>query len=76
VKDDRRFTRIRVTDEGTRLFRKTFAAHTAFLRPFVERALNRQSAAARDLLLRLRESVHHVEKAIHGQALAETGRAD
>ena len=57
VKGDRRFTKILLTDKGTTLFKKTFAAHIAFLRPFVERALTQQEVdIARTLLLRLRDS--------------------
>jgi DNA-binding MarR family transcriptional regulator len=57
VAADRRSTRIHLTDKGDRLFRKTFAAHIAFLRPFFERALNTVEAEQlRRLLIRLRES--------------------
>jgi DNA-binding MarR family transcriptional regulator len=57
VKGDRRFTKILLTDKGTTLFKKTFGAHIAFLRPFVERALTQQEVdVARSLLLRLRDS--------------------
>lgn len=59
VKDDRRFTKVCLTDKGTMLFQKTFAAHTAFLRPFFERALDQQEVdQVRSLLLRLRDSFH------------------
>jgi MarR family transcriptional regulator, 2-MHQ and catechol-resistance regulon repressor len=57
VEGDRRFTKIRLTEKGNRLFQTTFAAHIAFLRPFFERALTRQEVEqARTLLLRLRDS--------------------
>lgn len=57
VKGDRRFTKICLTDKGTLLFQKTFAAHTAFLRPFFERALNQKEVEEiKRLLLRLRDS--------------------
>jgi hypothetical protein len=43
--------------KGNALFRKTFAAHLAFLRPFFERALSPEEAdQTRALLLRLRDS--------------------
>lgn len=59
VKDDRRFTKVSLTDKGTMLFQKTFAAHTAFLHPFFERALDQQEVdQVRSLLLRLRDSFH------------------
>lgn len=57
VKGDRRYTRISLTEKGTALFRKAFAAHIAFLRPFFERALTpKEVEQARTLLLRLRDS--------------------
>ncbi len=57
VPSDRRSTLIRLTDKGDVLFRKSFAAHVAFIRPFFERALNpREAEALRDLLNRLRDS--------------------
>jgi len=57
VKDDRRCTKIRLTDKGEALFRKTFAAHAAFLRPYFERALSQKDAdAAKTLLGRIRDS--------------------
>lgn len=59
VAGDRRRTTVRLTDRGEALFRKTFAAHAAFLRPYFERALTRKDAeTARTLLLRLRDSFH------------------
>ncbi len=57
MKKDRRCTKISLTVKGTALFRKTFAAHLAFLRPFFERALTpKEVDQARALLLRLRDS--------------------
>ena len=57
VKDDRRRIRVRLTEEGVALFRKTFAAHIAFLRPYFERALSQKDAETLSLLLlRLRDS--------------------
>jgi DNA-binding MarR family transcriptional regulator len=57
VPSDRRSTRIRLTDKGDALFRRTFAAHVAFIRPFFERALRPEDAdVLRDLLNRLRDS--------------------
>lgn len=57
VKGDRRFTKICLTDKGTVLFQQAFAAHTGFLRPFFERALNEKEVdEAKRLLLRLRDS--------------------
>src|SRR5919204_2558278 len=55
VKGDRRCIKVRLTDTGEALFRKTFAAHSAFLRPFFERAMNQREAdQARTFLIRLR----------------------
>ncbi|GMV51362.1 MAG: hypothetical protein NBKEAIPA_02008 [Nitrospirae bacterium] len=57
VESDRRSTRICLTAKGEELFRKIFAAHTAFLRPYFERALTAAEAdQLRLLLLRLRQS--------------------
>ncbi|MBI4401626.1 MAG: MarR family transcriptional regulator [Nitrospirae bacterium] len=57
VKGDRRCIRIRLTGKGEALFRKTFAAHAAFLRPYFERGLTQKEAEqARALLLRIRDS--------------------
>jgi DNA-binding MarR family transcriptional regulator len=54
---DRRYTKIVLTEKGDALFRNTFAAHIAFLRPFFERALSPQEVEqACALLLRLRDS--------------------
>ena len=60
VKGDRRYTKISLTEKGDVLFRKTFAAHIAFLRPYFERALNpKETEQACTLLLRLRDSFQH-----------------
>ncbi|MET0516491.1 MAG: MarR family transcriptional regulator [Nitrospiraceae bacterium] len=57
VVDDRRSIRINLTDKGDQLYRKTFAAHVAFIRPFFEQALTRKDAEQlRILLLRIRRS--------------------
>lgn len=57
VAADRRSIRICLTDKGDRLFRKTFTAHIAFIRPYFERALSAAEAdQLRVLLLRLRQS--------------------
>lgn len=57
IKGDRRYIKISLTEKGDALFRKTFAAHIAFLRPFFERALTpKEVEQARTLLLRLRDS--------------------
>ena len=57
VVDDRRSIKINLTDKGDQLYRKTFAAHVAFIRPFFERALTRRDAEQlRVLLLRIRRS--------------------
>ena len=57
VKDDRRRIRVRLTGKGDALFRKTFAAHIAFLRPYFQRALSQKNAETlSSLLLRLRDS--------------------
>lgn len=42
--DDRRCIKIQLTSKGDALFRKTFAAHIAFLRPFFKRALTQKEA--------------------------------
>lgn len=56
MKGDRRYTKISLTEKGDALFRKTFAAHIAFLRPFFERALSpKEVEQTRTLLLRLRD---------------------
>ena len=57
MKGDRRCTKISLTVKGDALFRKTFAAHLAFLRPFFERALRPEEVDQTcALLLRLRNS--------------------
>jgi DNA-binding MarR family transcriptional regulator len=57
VKGDRRCIKIRLTESGEAVFRKTFAAHTAFLRPFFERALTQKEAdQLRTALVRIRDS--------------------
>jgi DNA-binding MarR family transcriptional regulator len=57
VKGDRRCVKIRLTEKGDTMFRNTFPAHIAFIRPFFERALNQKDAEiTRTLLLRLRDS--------------------
>ena len=57
VEADRRSTRICLTEKGDRLFRKTFSAHIAFIRPYFERALSATEAEQlRRLLTRLRQS--------------------
>lgn len=57
VKDDRRRIKVRLTEKGDALFRKTFAAHIAFLRPYFEQALSQKDAETlSSLLLRLRDS--------------------
>ena len=57
VAGDRRSIKISLTDKGNQLFRRTFAAHVAFLRPFFERALTRKDAdLLHDLLVRIRDS--------------------
>ncbi|MDE3120101.1 MAG: MarR family transcriptional regulator, partial [Nitrospirota bacterium] len=53
----RRCTKIRLTAKGEALFRKTFAAHMAFLRPRFERAVTKKEAdQLRTLLFRIRDS--------------------
>jgi len=57
MKNDRRCTKISLTAKGDVLFRRTFATHMAFLRPFFERALSPDEVdQTRALLLRLRDS--------------------
>ena len=59
VKDDRRYTKIRLTQKGDAVFRKAYAEHIAFLRPLFQRALNQKEVdQAAALLLRLRDSFH------------------
>lgn len=57
VRHDRRSTNIRLTEKGDALFRKTFAEHISYIRPFFERALKpKEAEIARALLIRLRDS--------------------
>ncbi len=57
VESDRRRIKVSLTDKGTAVFRKAFAAHIAFLRPFFERAMSeKEIEQTRSLLLRLRDS--------------------
>jgi DNA-binding MarR family transcriptional regulator len=57
VEGDRRCVKIRLTEKGDKMFRETFAAHIAFIKPFFERAMNRKDIAiACTLLRRLRDS--------------------
>jgi DNA-binding MarR family transcriptional regulator len=57
IQKDRRYTKVSLTEKGDGLFRKAFAAHVDFLRPFFERALSPQEVEqACLLLLRLRDS--------------------
>jgi DNA-binding MarR family transcriptional regulator len=57
IEQDRRYTKVSLTEKGDGLFRKAFAAHVDFLRPFFERALSPQEVEqACLLLLRLRDS--------------------
>lgn len=64
IRKDRRYTKVSLTAKGDALFRKTFAAHVDFLRPFFERALNPQEVEqVGRLLLRLRDSFRQEAKA-------------
>ncbi len=57
VKEDRRSTFIRLTPKGDALFRKTFGAHVAFIRPYFERALSPEEVdRAAAILGRIRDS--------------------
>jgi DNA-binding MarR family transcriptional regulator len=57
MKDDRRCVKIRLTQKGDKMFRDTFAAHIAFIKPFFERALSRKDVdIACAMLIRLRDS--------------------
>ena len=57
VDSDRRRIKVQLTEKGNAVFRKTFAAHIAFIKPFFERALStKEIDDARRLLLRLRDS--------------------
>ncbi len=57
IEGDRRYTKVSLTAKGDALFRKTFSAHSAFIRPFFERALTPQEVEqVRSFLLRIRDS--------------------
>lgn len=57
VESDRRRVNVRLTDKGTAVFRKSFAAHIAFLRPFFQQAMSEKEIEQTCmLLLRLRDS--------------------
>jgi DNA-binding MarR family transcriptional regulator len=57
MESDRRCVKIRLTKKGDKMFRDTFAAHIAFIKPFFERALSPKDVdLACTLLLRLRDS--------------------
>jgi DNA-binding MarR family transcriptional regulator len=57
VQGDRRAIKIRLTERGEALFRRTFLAHASFLKPFFERALTQKEAdLLQTLLLRIRDS--------------------
>ena len=57
VSGDRRCTKIQLTEKGTAVYRRVFAAHVAFLRPFFQRALSQLEAeTVKSLLLRIRDS--------------------
>lgn len=74
LEGDRRFTKICLTGKGTVLFQKTFAAHSAFLRPFFERAFNQQEVEeTRRLLLRLRDSFQRKDEAKARRSLMRPG---
>jgi DNA-binding MarR family transcriptional regulator len=57
VEGDRRQILIRLTKTGDELFRKVFPKHTAFLKPFFERAISASEAKQmKQLLERLRDN--------------------
>ena len=57
VARDRRSIKINLTEKGNQLFRRTFAAHVSFIRPFFERALTEKEAdQLHGLLVRIRDS--------------------
>jgi DNA-binding MarR family transcriptional regulator len=63
IRGDRRYTRVSLTTKGDAIFRKTFTAHIAFLRPFFERALSPQDVEQACLsLCRLRDSFQEAVK--------------
>jgi DNA-binding MarR family transcriptional regulator len=71
VAGDKRATRVCLTDKGDAVFRKTFAAHVAFLRPYFQRAMTiREAEVLRALLLRIRESF---DEKVEVQAQAKRG---
>ncbi|HEX2056492.1 MAG TPA: MarR family transcriptional regulator [Nitrospiraceae bacterium] len=54
---DRRSIKIHLTEKGNHVFRRTFSAHVAFIRPFFERALSEKEAdQLYGLLVRIRDS--------------------
>ena len=54
---DRRRIKVQLTEKGDGVFRKTYTAHIAFLKPYFEQALTQKEVEeARRLLLRLRDS--------------------
>ena len=64
IRGDRRYTRVLLTAKGDALFRKTFASHVDFLRPFFERALSAQEVEqVCQSLRRLRDSFREERKA-------------
>jgi DNA-binding MarR family transcriptional regulator len=57
VAQDKRRTKIRLTEKGQALYQKVFTAHIAYIRPFFARALTQQEVeTARQLLTRMRDS--------------------
>jgi MarR family 2-MHQ and catechol resistance regulon transcriptional repressor len=75
VAADRRCVQIRLTAKGEAIYRKTFAAHAAFLRPYFSQALSPKEAdQMRRSLLRIRDSFLQARSAskkkepVHGKA--------
>jgi len=67
VRGDRRCTKIRLTEKGEALFRKTFVAHTTFLKPYFARAVTpKEAEQVRAILLRIRDSFQN--KKVEAQA--------
>lgn len=63
ISADRRSTKVRLTAKGEALFRRTFAAHARFLRPYFARALTQKDADQAKLLFsRIRDSFQHDQK--------------
>jgi DNA-binding MarR family transcriptional regulator len=63
VPNDRRSIKVRLTDKGNALFKKTFASHIAFIRPFFERAISPKDAEVlRAGLNRLRDSFRQSDR--------------